>query len=134
VETVRAAVNAIEWPDDELSLYATLRGSLFAIPDNLLLRYRHRFQSFRFSAAPSRAPQDGSDFEPVIAALHLLRELHRRRNCRSAVETLNELLEAVRAHASFALRPSGNQALANVYRVCDLARSYELSGGYSFRG
>src|SRR5262249_6232913 len=35
VETVRAAMNAIEWPDDDLSLYATLRGSLFAIPDNL---------------------------------------------------------------------------------------------------
>ena len=43
-------------------------------------------------------------------------------------------LEITRAHASFALRPSGNQVLANIYRVCDLARSYELSGGYSFRG
>jgi ATP-dependent exoDNAse (exonuclease V) beta subunit len=43
-------------------------------------------------------------------------------------------LEAPRAHAVFALRPSGNQVLANVYRICDLARSYERGDGYSFRG
>jgi len=40
VETLRAASIAIEWPDDELAVYATLRGPLFSIPDNLLLRYR----------------------------------------------------------------------------------------------
>jgi ATP-dependent exoDNAse (exonuclease V) beta subunit len=39
-----------------------------------------------------------------------------------------------RAHAAFALRPSGNQVLANVYHICNLARVYELNGGYSFRG
>src|SRR5262249_20889492 len=44
------------------------------------------------------------------------------------------LLEAVRAHAGFAMRPTGHQALANVYRICDLARSFELTGGISFRG
>ncbi len=32
VETLRAALTAIEWPDDELSVFATLKGSLFAIP------------------------------------------------------------------------------------------------------
>jgi ATP-dependent exoDNAse (exonuclease V) beta subunit len=31
------------------------------------------------------------------------------------------------------LRPSGNQVLANVYHVCDLARANELNGAYSFR-
>ena len=30
VETMRAALAAIEWPDDELSVFATLRGALFA--------------------------------------------------------------------------------------------------------
>src|SRR5262249_7387289 len=123
VETVRAALNAIEWPDDDLSMYATLRGSLFAIPDSLLLQYFLR--KYRTSPSP---------FEPVETALGLLRELHRKRNWRSAVETVNELLESTRAHAGFALRPSGNQVLANVYRVCDLARAYELTGGNSFRG
>src|SRR5579863_9556036 len=41
VETLRAGLAAIEWPDDELSVFATLKGSLFAIRDEVLLRYRH---------------------------------------------------------------------------------------------
>src|SRR5207249_11640539 len=53
---------------------------------------------------------------------------------RAVVETVNMVLEMARAHASFALRPSGNQILANVYHICNLARAYEVSGGYSFRG
>ena len=36
VETVRTALTAIEWPEDELSVYATMRGSLFAITDGVL--------------------------------------------------------------------------------------------------
>ncbi len=50
VETLRAALTAIEWPEDELSVFATLKGSLFAIPDNLLLRFHHeigRLHPFR---------------------------------------------------------------------------------------
>ncbi len=122
VETLRAALNAIEWLDDDLSLYATLRGSLFAIPDNLLLQYfltKHR--------------SDRPEFAPIESAVALIRDLHRRRNWRATVETINELLEKTRAHAGFALRPSGSQVLANIYRVCDLARTHEVSGGHSFR-
>ncbi|MGH8189695.1 MAG: UvrD-helicase domain-containing protein, partial [Steroidobacteraceae bacterium] len=33
IETLRAALRAIEWPDDQLSVFATLRGALFAIGD-----------------------------------------------------------------------------------------------------
>ena len=41
VETLRAALTAVEWPDDELSVFAALKGSLFAIADERLLLYRH---------------------------------------------------------------------------------------------
>ena len=132
VETIRAALTAIEWPDDELSVYATLKGSLFAIPDPLLLRYRHSIGSLH----PFRKRFDDVDpeFEPIAEALNILAGLHRRRNWQPFVETLNELLESSRAHAAFALRPAGNQILANVYRVGDLARSFEARAGSSFRG
>ena len=49
-------------------------------------------------------------------------------------ETISRLLEATRAHAAFVLRPSGEQALANVLHVVELARTYERGGGISFRG
>jgi ATP-dependent helicase/nuclease subunit A len=64
----------------------------------------------------------------------LLGELHRARNRRPFAATVNALLEATRAHAGFVLRPGGNQILANVARLADLARTYEMSGGISFRG
>jgi ATP-dependent exoDNAse (exonuclease V) beta subunit len=132
VETVRAALNAIEWPDDELSVYATLKGTLFAISDNLLLRYKIEVGSFHlFRPVEENVPEE---FKPITEALAFLGELHRQRNWRSAVETVHALLDASRAHAAFALRPSGNQVLLNVYHVADLARAYEFSGGISFRG
>ena len=54
IETLRAALAAIEWPDDELSVFATLRGSLFAVGDEDLLEYRHRFGGLH----PFRIPAD----------------------------------------------------------------------------
>src|SRR5262249_38426243 len=39
-----------------------------------------------------------------------------------------------RSHAAFALRPSGNQVLSNVYHLCNMARAYERGDSYSFRG
>src|SRR6185295_15661458 len=61
-------------------------------------------------------------------------DLHARRNQRPVAATIAMLLDASRAHAIFALRPSGEQALANVQYVGELARQYEAGGGLSFRG
>ena len=127
VETLRAALTAIEWPDDELSVFATLKGSLFAIPDEALLVHKHK----RGRLHPFH--REGAE-PPVADALGLLAELHRTRNYQPFAATVHALLEATRAHAGFLLRPGGNQILANVARVADLARTYEATGGVSFRG
>jgi ATP-dependent helicase/nuclease subunit A len=133
VETLRRALTAIEWPEDELSVFAALKGSLFAIPDHILLRFRHetvgRLHPFR--QLPPNLPDE---FKPVVDALSVLANMNRQRNRRPIADTVNALLEATRAHAGFALRPAGHQVLANVYRVSDLARGFEMSGGISFRG
>src|SRR5581483_6061891 len=44
------------------------------------------------------------------------------------------LLGATRAHIGFALEHGGEQVLANVLHVAELARQYEAEGGISFRG
>ncbi|MEM7582280.1 MAG: UvrD-helicase domain-containing protein [Acidobacteriota bacterium] len=137
VETLRAALTAVEWPDDRLAVYSTLRGDLFAIPDNLLLRYRVQGWNLHpFSVRPyaRQAGDDVAGFQPICEALDLLAELHRQRNYVPITDTIYRLLETTRAHAGFALRPAGHQVLANIERVCDLARSFELRGGLSFRG
>src|SRR6185295_8279355 len=61
-------------------------------------------------------------------------QLHRRRNYRPVAETIQELLDATRAHVGIVLRSAGEQALANVLHVAELAREYEAAGGLSFRG
>jgi ATP-dependent helicase/nuclease subunit A len=132
IGTLRAALRAVEWPDDELSVFAVLRGSLCSIPDETLLKFRNAHGPFR----PTRdLPADlDPDFDPIRDAFTMLRELHRRRNYRPVADTIHELLEATRAHAGFAFRKGGERVLANVYRLTDLARSFELSGAAtSFR-
>jgi ATP-dependent exoDNAse (exonuclease V) beta subunit len=133
VDTLRAALAAIEWPEDQLSVYATLRGALFAIGEEALLEYwaahpRRRFHPFDI---PDDLPPG---VQPVREALHVLRTLHARRNHRPVPDTIADLLEVTRAHVTFVLRPAGEQALANVLHVAELARQYEADGGISFRG
>jgi ATP-dependent helicase/nuclease subunit A len=197
VETIRAALAAIEWPDDELSVFATLRGALFAIGDEELLEWKQRFGAFHpfripmelrsgpaglpigeaqpidqpgsahsASQAPDSAPRirdaaspvqdsasripdaasrgadaasriprsDVNHLRPIVEALQLLQRLHRRRNYIPVAETLQQLLDATRAHVGLVLRTAGEQALANVLHVAELARQYEVGGGLSFRG
>ena len=132
VETLRTALVAIEWPDDELAVFAALKGALFALPDDLLLRFRleaGRLHPFR--PAPEGV---GAVFEPILEALELLARLHRERNRVPIAATLHRLLQAGRSHAAFAVRPAGSQALANVQQLLDRARTFERSGGLSFRG
>ena len=132
VETLRAALAAVEWPGDELSVFAALKGALFAIPDATLLKFRHAHQ--RLSPFLPDLDAVAPEFEGIRAALTHLADLHRQRNWRPVAETVARLLEFTRSHAGFALRPGGQQALANVYRLADLARGYETEGGISFRG
>ena len=148
VEAIRAALAAIEWPDDELSVFATLRGPFFAIGDEDLLEWVHRFgrnepHGFRrYQFHPFRVPEiferdvpaELEHLRSIAGALSVLKRLHRRRNYIPVSATLHELLGATRAHVGFALRVGGEQALANVLHVAELARQFELGGGISFRG
>jgi len=131
IETIRAALTAIEWPDDQLSVFATLRGALFAIGDEELLEYHHTARCFHPFRIPKELPEPLS---PVRDALEALANLHTQRNRRPAADTISALLDCTRAHVGFVLRPGGEQALANVLHVAELARQYELEGGMSFRG
>jgi ATP-dependent exoDNAse (exonuclease V) beta subunit len=141
VEAIRAALAAIEWPDDELSVFATLRGPFFAIGDEELLNWKQQlglFHPFRIPRQADRAPSPPripeAHWQPIVSALQLLQRLHRRRNYVPVADTIQQLLSATRAHVGLVLRAAGEQALANVLHVAELARQYESNGGISFRG
>jgi ATP-dependent exoDNAse (exonuclease V) beta subunit len=144
VLAIRNALFAIEWPDDRLRVFATLRGPLFALGDDALLAYRHYWhQGGRATGlgplhplrplSPSQQGALGQAEREVADALDVLRRLHIGRNRRPIADTVSRLLAAVRAHAGIAIWPTGEQALANCLRVIDLARRFERQGASSFR-
>ncbi len=131
IETMRTALAAVEWPEDELSVYATLHGALFGITDEELFEYRNRYQRLKPFSIPADLPDH---LRPAGSALHLIASLHGARNYRPVAETLLRLVTETRCHAGFVLRPSGKQVLANVMQLMEQARVYDESGALSFRG
>jgi ATP-dependent helicase/nuclease subunit A len=127
VLALRNAAAAIECPDDEFSVFAVLKGPLFALSDEQLLVYRARRGPLRPKALKDTIGSEVTD------ALRVLHELHRERNKRPIAETFSRLLHVTRAHAAFAIRPAGEQALGNVLRMLELARRFEAAGASSFR-
>ena len=131
VEAIRNALAAIERPEDELAVFATLHGPFFALGDGALLAFRERYRSLHpFFRVPDDAPEPLAE---VAKALAVLRSLHRGRNRRPIADTIGRLLAETRAHAGLAVWPTGEQALANVTRLMDLARRAERTGVTSFR-
>jgi ATP-dependent helicase/nuclease subunit A len=137
---LRNALTAIEWPDDELRVYASLRGPLFAFSDDALFVYRQTVNAddeLQVRRLHPMHPLDRTKLQPaaqeVADALALLGRLHVGRNRRPIAQTILMLLDDVRAHAGIAMWPTGEQALANCLRMVDLARRFEQRGASSFR-
>ena len=133
VTSVRNLLAAIERPDDELAVFATLRGAFFSLGDDLLLEYCAAGNGFNLWRRPPDDPR--GRLGAVIRARAIILELHRERNRRPIAQTLTRALDETRAHAGVAIWPTGEQALANILRLMDQARRYEARGGAtSFRG
>ncbi|HET6338052.1 MAG TPA: UvrD-helicase domain-containing protein [Polyangiales bacterium] len=135
VVAIRAALTAIEWPDDALHVYATLRGPFVAINDETLFTFKSKLGHLHpFGPVTDVARLEPEELE-VLEALQLLARLHRGRNRRPIADTLSDFLSTLRAHAGVAIWPTGEQALGNVLRVLDFARAYERKpDASSFRG
>jgi ATP-dependent exoDNAse (exonuclease V) beta subunit len=132
VIAMRNLLGAIERPDDELTVFAALHGPVFALSDAALLEFRMTVGGLHpFRKLPDDLPES---LKEVKGALEVIKGLHRGRNRRPIAETIATLLATTRAHAGFAIWPTGEQALANVMRIMDQARRYEARGGTtSFR-
>ena len=132
VIALRSALAAVEWPDDAMSVYATLRGPFFALADDALLAFRHT-QRHLHPMRKRDAEKLTELTRPVGEALDVLARLHVGRNRRSIADTIALFLEATRAHAGVAIWPAGEQALGNILRVLDMARRFEQGSVTSFR-
>ncbi len=110
---LRNALTAIERPDDELRVYATLRGPFFAFSDDALFVYRQTLGAdgdLQVRRLHPMHPVDRTKLEPVAQevadALALLGRLNVGRNRRPIAQTILMLLDATRAHAGIAISTS----------------------------
>lgn len=130
IMALRHGLAAVEWPDDRLRTYATLRGPLFALSDAQLFEWIGTHGPLDPFA---RVDVESPSLQEVARSLAVLAELHVLRNRRPIADTVTALLDATRAQAVFAMRPSGLQSLANVMRLVDHARRIDSEGALSFR-
>lgn len=134
VVALRNVLITIEWPDDLLHVYATLRGPLLAFHDETLFTFKQQVGHLH-PLRPVAPELLGDDTQPVAEVLDMLGSLHAARNRVPIASTLSRWLEFVRAHAGIAIWPTGEQALGNMLRVLDFARAYERrNAATSFRG
>lgn len=125
VMALRTALFAIDRPDDELSVYATLRGPFFAFTDEALFAFKSALGKLHPLRPFDEATLPEPSFAEVVKALGLLKHLHFERNARPVAATLHELLEKTRAHAGVAFWRAGAQALANVLQLAEVSRRHE---------
>ena len=131
IAAVHALFEAIERPGDALYVTSSLRGLFFGFSDESLFEYKTRYGHLD----PMRPPKTAlpASLEELGEALAFVARLHRLRNRRAVSETLQEILSTTGGHVSLALLPHGEQALANVLSLANLARSHEARGALSFR-
>src|SRR5260370_2781981 len=79
VMTLCSALKSVEHPDDELNLYATLRGSLFAIDDAELFKFKEEHRWINYIKIPAEQDDEATG---IREALELLADLHRTPNSR----------------------------------------------------
>ena len=71
---MRSALTAIEWPDDELSVFATLKGPLFGVRDDALLAWRERFHRIHPLGPVDLDADAGEELAEVASVLEVLNE------------------------------------------------------------
>lgn len=125
VMALRTALFAIDRPEDELSVYATLKGPLFAFTDEALFAFKHGVGKLHPLRPFDVASMSEAVFKEIVDALGVLKTLHVERNRRPVASTLHALLEATRAHAGVAFWRAGTQALANVLQLAEVSRRHE---------
>ncbi|MGD0999900.1 MAG: UvrD-helicase domain-containing protein [Candidatus Brocadiia bacterium] len=112
-----SALKAIDNPFDGLSVVGALRSPFFGQSDEDLLRHFGAGGTFNYLAG---APEGCRD---LAEAFDALRDLHERRRRDPASAVLAHLFESTRALLIYANKPHGEQRVANLLKLQEIARA-----------
>jgi ATP-dependent exoDNAse (exonuclease V) beta subunit len=126
-----AALTAVANPADPGAVVATLRGPCCGFSDEELFLFHRRGGVFDYrQPVPDAVPAAG-DFR---AAAAWLRELHARGQRRAPAALLHDLYASSHLLPLFYAKPQGEQLVANLVKVLDVARQLERDGVITLQG
>ena len=126
VQQLLAVLQAIDNPNDKVALVAALRSPFFGISDEELFMFHAGGGSLNYLQETQ-----GTALEQPF---RLLRELHEMRNRASVSALLKRVYEETTGLVLFLLKPQGEQRVANLMKIGDVARALDERGMLSFRG
>ncbi len=126
VEQLLTVLRAIDNPHDKVALMAALRSPFFGISDEEIFVFHEGGGSLNYLQEAKGTPLE--------RAFLLLRGLHEMRNHTSVAAVLNRLYVATSGLVLFLLKPQGEQRVANLIKIGDVARALAERGTLSFRG
>ena len=121
-------LRAVENPYDALNVVGALRSPFFGHSDEDILG--HFLAGGVFNYLKPSPPECSA----LADAFEVFMELHRLRTANSAASVLAELFERTQALQIYAMKPHGQQRVANLLKVQDIARTLAGSGLTSFGG
>jgi len=119
-------VRAIANPFDAISVVGALRSPFFGASDAEILEHVAAGGTFNY------LQQTPSECERLSAAFEVLEELHERRATHPIPALVTDLFERTQALQIYAMKPHGEQRVANLLKVRDMARSLAARGVSSF--
>ncbi len=130
VQALTTVLRAIDNPADRLSVFAALRSPFFGLSDDDVYQFAASGGILNPLAPIGDGVRNGDLVGRVFA---ILQSLHRRRRMEPPSEVIASLFERTRALPSFRLRPVGDQGVANLWKILEVARAYEAAGPATLR-
>ncbi len=126
VISLLSVMKAIDNPSDEISVVAALRSEFFGHSDEELFLFKER--GGRFHPLKNKKSSD-----EISRSFDLLCRLHWERNTKSISLVLMNLFHETKAMALNYLKPQGEQRVANLLKIVDMARLHEKTALSHFK-
>lgn len=126
VVSLLSVLRAIDNPSDELSIVAALRSEFFGHSDEEIFLFKEAGGRFHY------LKNEQSD-ENINLSLDLLRRLHSERNEKSIPLLLMDLFQHTKVMELCYLKPLGEQRVANLLKITDMARMHEKTEISNFK-
>ncbi|HUI27514.1 MAG TPA: UvrD-helicase domain-containing protein, partial [Candidatus Kryptonia bacterium] len=134
VAALTALLRAVANPKDQVNLVAALRGPFFGFSDEQLYLFASAGGKLDYLRAADERVTASDGRARFATAFEVLRELHRRSVTLSPAQLLATLFDETHVPALLYLRPHGDQRVANLLKLIDIARALEREGVRTLRG